>query len=86
MDFAGIKVFELGGAGLGDFDVGDEGKDDICRVSLFDMGLDSKRICGIDENAGVLGSNDRLNDGGEVVDIREGLDAENHVVVGGFTG
>jgi hypothetical protein len=34
----------------------------------------------------VLGSNDRLNDGGEVVDIRKGLDAENHVVVDGFAG
>lgn len=86
MNFAGIKVLELGGAGLGDFDVGDEGEDNICRVSLLDMGLDSECICRVDEDAGVLGSDDRLNDGGEVVDIREGLDAENHVVVGGFAG
>lgn len=35
---------------------------------------------GVDEDAGVLGRNDGVNDSGEVVDIGEGLDAEDDIV------
>lgn len=84
MNLARIEVLEFGGAGLGDFDVGNERKDDVCRVSLLYMGLDAEGICGVDKDAGVLGSNDRFDDRSQVVDFGEGLDAENHIVVGAF--
>lgn len=58
MDFARIKVFKLGGTGLSNFDVGNQREDDICRVTLLYMGLNSEGICGVDEDTGVLGGDD----------------------------
>lgn len=84
MNLAGIKVLELGGSGLGDFHVGYEGENNVGRVSLLYMGLDSEGICGVDKDTGVLGSDDGLNNGCQIVDIRKGLDAENYIVIGAF--
>ena len=79
-------MFELAGARLGDLHVGNERKDDIGRVSLFEMGFNAKGICRIHQNTGVLGSDDGFNDGGKVVDVRQGFHAEDDIVIGIFTG
>ena len=79
-------MFELARARLGDLHVGDEGKDDVGRVSLLKMGFNAEGICGIHQDTGVLGSNDGFNNGGKVIDIRQGFHAEDDIVVGIFTG
>lgn len=50
------------------------------------MGLDTNGVCGVHEDAGVLRSDDRLDDGGQVVHVRQGLDAQNDIVVRIFSG
>jgi len=50
------------------------------------MGFDTNGVCGIHEDAGVLRSDDRLDDGGQVVHVRQGLDAQNDIVVRIFSG
>lgn len=79
-------MFELARARLGDFHVGDERKDDVGRVSLLKVGFNAEGICGIHQDTGVLGSDDGFNNGGKVIDIRQGFDAEDDIVVGIFTG
>lgn len=37
---------------------------------------------GVDKNASVLGRDDRLDDGCKIVDIRQGLDAEDDIIEG----
>ena len=37
-------------------------------------------MSGVDKNAGVLGSDDGINDSGQVIDIGESLDAQDDVV------
>lgn len=79
-------MLEFARAGLRDFHVGHEGENNISRISLFQMGFDSEGIGGVDENTRVLGCNNGFNDGGQVVDIGQGFDAENDIVVCVFTG
>lgn len=79
-------MLKLAGTRLGDFHVGNKGKNDVGRVSLFKMGFESDGIRGVDENTGVLGSNDRFDHGGQIVDVRESLHAENDIVIGLFPG
>lgn len=79
-------MLELAGAGLRDLHVRDEGKDDVGWVSLLEMGLDADGICGINEDAGVLGGDDGFNDRGQIVDVRERFYAEDDIVVGVFAG
>lgn len=47
---------------------------------MLEVGLDSERVCCIDQNACVLRSDDRFNDRGDVVNVRQGLDTEKNVV------
>ena len=47
---------------------------------MLEVGLDSKRVCCVDQDACVLRSDDRFNDRGDVVDVRQGLDTEKDVV------
>lgn len=86
MDLARTQVLELAGASLRDLDVGDEGEDDVGRVSLLEMGLDADGICGVNENTGVLGSDDGFDDRGQVVDVRKRFYAEDDIVVDIFAG
>jgi len=50
------------------------------------MSFDAEGIGGVDEDAGVLGSNHGFDDGSKVVDIREGFHTEDDIVEGVFTG
>lgn len=84
-NLARAQVLELAGAGLGDFDVGNQGEDDIGRVSLLQVGFDAEGICGVHQDTGVLGGDDGFDDRGQVVDLRERLYAEDDIVVYIFT-
>lgn len=75
-------VLEFGRADLGQVGGGNKRQDDVLGVSLFDKGLDAERVGGVDKNASVLGSDDGFDDGSEVVELRQGLDAEQDVVEG----
>lgn len=68
-------------ADLGDFNAGNEREDDIGGKTLLQIGLDANCICGVDENAGVLRGNDRLDDSGKVVHVGQSLDAQEDIVV-----
>jgi hypothetical protein len=37
-------------------------------------------MCGVDEDAGMLGSHNGIDHRGEVVDVREGFDAKDDIV------
>lgn len=80
------QVLELAGAGLGDFDAGNEREDDVRGETLLEIGLDANCICGVDENASVLRCNDRLDNSGKVVHVRQSLDAQEDIVVRIFSG
>jgi hypothetical protein len=62
-------MLELARAGLGDFDIRNERENNVGRVSLLEMGFNAERICGVDENTSMLGRDNGLDDGGQVVDI-----------------
>lgn len=79
-------MFKLAGADLRDFDAGDERQNHVCRKALFKMGLDTNGVCSVHEDAGVLRGDDRLDDGGKVVHIGQGLHAQNDIVVRIFSG
>lgn len=79
-------MLKLAGPRLGDFHVGNQGKNNVGRVSLLEIGFDSDGIRSVNENAGVLGSDDGFDHRGQVVDVRESLHAENDIVIGLFTG
>ena len=48
---------------------------------MFKLRLDAQGIGSIYNDAGMLGCNNRLDDSGKVVYIRQGLDAEDDIVV-----
>ena len=50
------------------------------------MCFDAKRARSVDENAGMLGCNDRFDDSSKIVDIRQSFDAEQNIVKAGFAG
>lgn len=50
------------------------------------MGFDAEGICGVDENAGMLRCNDGLDDSGKIVDIRQGFDTQNDIIISVFSG
>jgi len=79
-------VLELAGAGLGDFNIGNERENNVGRVSLLEVGFNAECIRSVDENTSMLGSDDRFDDGGQVVDIGQGFYAENDIVVCIFAG
>lgn len=58
----------------------DEGQNDIGREAFFDCGFDSERVRGVEKDAGMLRSNNRFNDGREVVNIGKSLHAEDDVI------
>lgn len=67
-------MLKLTGTNLRNFDIGNEGKDNVCRVSLLEMGFDAKGIGSIYNNAGMLRGDDGFDDGGKIVDVRQSLD------------
>lgn len=77
----GSRVFEFCGPKLCDVGVGDEGEDHVLRKPLFDGVLDTEGVGCVYEDAGVLWGDDGFDDGGEIVDIWESLDAEQNIVV-----
>ena len=72
LEFTCTKLDHLGS--------GNEGQDDIGWESRLDVRLYPECVGGVDEYTGVLGGDDRLDDGGEVVNIRKCFYAEKHVV------
>lgn len=50
------------------------------------MRLDAESVRRVDEYAGVLRSNDRFNYCREIVDVGEGLDAEQNIIERAFFG
>lgn len=85
-------MLKLARADLGQFGTGNERQDDVGRETLFEVRLDAEGVCGVDENTCVLWGNNGLDDRGNVVDVGQGLDAEEDVVerrlgyVGGIFG
>lgn len=69
------QVLELAGPDLGDFNARDERQNHVCWETLFEIGLDTNGVCGVHEDAGMLRSDDRLDDGCKVVHVGQGLDA-----------
>ena len=74
-------MLKIAGAQLGELGTGNERKNHVCRKSLLEIRLDAKRVCCVDQDACMLRSDDRLNDGGNVVNVGESLDAQEDVVV-----
>jgi hypothetical protein len=75
-------VLEFALAELREVGIGDKRQDDICRKALLDGGFDAESVCCVDEDTGVLGGDDGVDYGGEVVNVRERLDTEDNVVEG----
>lgn len=75
-------MLELALSELSEIGAADQGEDDISWESLFDRGLDAESICCVDKNASMLGSDNGVDYGGEVVHVGQCLDAENDVVEG----
>lgn len=65
---------------MGDLGTRDEREDDIARKSGFEVIFNAKRVGGIDEDAGMLGSDHRFDNRGQVIDIGKGLHAQKDVV------
>lgn len=63
-------MFEFALSDLRKLCAGDKGKDDVCRKPLFEVLFDTEGVSGVDEDASVLWSDDRLDDGGDVVNVR----------------
>ena len=53
---------------------------------MFEVGLDANGICSVYQDAGMLGGDDRLDDGGKVVHVGQCLDTQDDIVVCIFTG
>ena len=49
------------------------------------MGLHSQRVGGVDQDTGVLWSDNRFDDGGQIIDVRERLDTQQDVVKSPFS-
>ena len=79
---ARAMVLKLARAQLRDLGLGHEREHDVGVVALLELGLDTEGVCGVEQDAGVMGRHDRLDDGGQVVHVRQGLDAEQDVVEG----
>lgn len=86
VDFARAKVFKIARSGLGNFYLRNQGKNDIGGVALLQVSFDAEGIRGVDEDTCVLGSNNGFDDGGKVVDIRQGLHTKDDIVEGVFAG
>ena len=75
-------MLELTSSELRDFDARDQRQDDVGREALFQIRLDAKCVGGVDQNASVLRRDDGFDDGREVVDVGQCLDAEQDIVEG----
>ena len=69
---------------LDDFGAGDKREDNIGGKALFEIGFHTETVGGIDENACMLRRDDGFDDGGNIVNVRQGLYAEQDVVKGDF--
>lgn len=85
-DIRGAQVLKLAGSDLRDLDAGDERQNHVRWKALFEVGLDTDSVGGVDENAGVLRGDDRLDDSRHVVHVRQRLDTQDDIVIGVFTG
>ena len=77
-------VLELARAQLGEVGAADEGEDDIGRKPLLYRGLEAKGVRCIDDDACVLGGNDGIDHGCQVVDVGERFYAKDNVVEWAF--
>ena len=73
-------MFKLACTQLQYLSAGHEREDDIGRKSLFEVGLDTKCICCVDEDACLLRSDNRFYNGGHVVYVWQCFDAEEDIV------
>lgn len=55
-------------------------KDNVRGKPLLEEGLHAQGVCCVDQNACVLGRDDRLNHGGNIINIGERLDTEEDIV------
>lgn len=77
-------MFKVTDTGLGYVDIGDQRQHDVGREALFEVGFDADGVCRVDQDACVLGCDDRFDDRAEVKDVGQGLDAQHDIVVGVF--
>jgi hypothetical protein len=68
------KLVELGSR--------DKRQDDISGEAFLKCGFDSKRVGGVDKNTSVLRSNDRIDNGGQIVYIGKSLYTKDDVIEG----
>lgn len=73
-------MFEFALAQLSHFSTGDQRQYHVRREAVLNCCFHTKSVCCVDEDTCVLRSNDGIDDGSEIVDIGEGLDAKHHVV------
>ena len=73
-------MFEFAWSQLRDLGSGNEGENDVGGEPLLKMALNAQGMCGVDEDAGMLGRDDRLNDGGKIIYIGESLYTKEDVV------
>lgn len=74
-NFSRSLVLEFALAKLRKLSVGNQRQDNIGRESFFDSGFHTECMGRVDQDACVLGSNNSIDDGSEVVDVGKGLDA-----------
>lgn len=79
-------MFKLTRPKLGELCSRDQRKDNVGGEALFQIGFDAEGVGGVDEDAGVLWRDNGLDDASQVVDIGEGLYAEQNVVERGARG
>lgn len=68
-------MLKFAGAKLRDRDARYKRQYHVGWKPLLQIRLDAKGMCGIDENAGMLGRYNGLNHGGQVVNVRQRFDA-----------
>lgn len=77
-------MFELAWSGLSYFSPRDERENDICGESLLQIRLNAETMGCVDKDTGMLGRNDRFDDGGDIVHVRQSFYAEQDIVEGGL--
>lgn len=79
-------MLKLAGSDLRDFNAGDERQNHVCWKALFEVRLDTDSVGSVDENAGMLRGDDRLDDSCHVVHVGQRLDTQDDIVICVLTG
>lgn len=84
-DFCRALVLELALSKLNQVGPSHQGQDDIGRVPFLDCSFQANCVCGVDEDTGVVGDDDGVDHGGQVIDVGECFDAEHNIIECSFS-